>query len=54
MGPRRAEHQRQLAEVRKQEAVDQPDAKDLALKAEQQARADERRARQQVFAALRS
>ena len=34
--------------------MDERDAKDLALKAEQQARADETKARQQAFAALRS
>jgi serine/threonine protein kinase/Tfp pilus assembly protein PilF len=50
----RAEHQRQLAEVREREAVDERDAKDLALKAEQQARADETKARQRAFLALRS
>jgi serine/threonine protein kinase len=50
----RAEHQRELAETAKQEAVKERDAKDLALKAEQQARADETKARQQAFAALRS
>jgi tetratricopeptide (TPR) repeat protein len=53
-GLMRAEHQRGLAETAKQEAVKERDAKDLALKAEQQARADETRARQQAFAALRS
>src|SRR5262249_12415647 len=50
----RAEHQRQMAEAKEQEAVDERDAKDVALKAEQQARADETKARQQAFAALRS
>jgi serine/threonine-protein kinase len=50
----RAEHQQKLAENSKQEAVKERDAKDLALKAEQQARADETEARQQAFAALRS
>jgi serine/threonine protein kinase/Tfp pilus assembly protein PilF len=35
-------------------AVEERDAKDLALKAEQQAREDETRARRQAFAALRS
>jgi tetratricopeptide (TPR) repeat protein len=35
-------------------AVDEGDAKDVALKAEQQARADETRAREQAFAALRN
>jgi tetratricopeptide (TPR) repeat protein len=53
-GMLRAEQQRQLAEARKQEAADERDAKDVALKAEQQARADETKARQQAFAALRS
>jgi tetratricopeptide (TPR) repeat protein len=37
-----------------QQARDEANAKDVALKAEQQARADETRARQQAFAALRS
>jgi serine/threonine protein kinase/Tfp pilus assembly protein PilF len=41
------EHQRQLAEAKKQEAVNERDAKDKALKAERQAL-------QQAFAALRS
>jgi tetratricopeptide (TPR) repeat protein len=50
----RAEQQRQVAEAKKQEAVDERDAKDAALKAEQQARKDETKARQQAFAALRS
>jgi tetratricopeptide (TPR) repeat protein len=50
----RAEHQRQLAEEKKKEAEDESDAKDLALRAEKQARADEAKARQQAFAALRS
>jgi serine/threonine protein kinase len=53
-GMMRAEQQRQLAEARKQEAMDERDAKDAALQAEQQARADETKARQQAFAALRS
>ncbi len=50
----RAEQQRRLAEAKQQEAVEERDAKDVALKAEQQARADETKARQQAFAALRS
>jgi serine/threonine protein kinase len=37
-----------------QQAQDEADAKDVALKAEQQARADETKARQQAFTALRS
>ncbi len=37
-----------------QQAREERDAKDVALKAEQQARADETKARQQAFAALRS
>src|SRR5204863_1527463 len=49
-----AQRQRQFAEAKKQEAVDERDAKGLALKAEQQARADETKAREQAFAALRS
>jgi tetratricopeptide (TPR) repeat protein len=49
-----AEQQRDFAEAKKQEAVDERDAKARALKAEQQARRDETRARQQAFAALRS
>jgi eukaryotic-like serine/threonine-protein kinase len=50
----RAEQQRRLAETKERKAVDERDAKDAALKAEQQARADETQARQQAFAALRS
>jgi eukaryotic-like serine/threonine-protein kinase len=50
----KAERQQALAEARQKEAVDERDAKDAALKAEQQARADETKARQQAFAALRS
>jgi serine/threonine protein kinase/tetratricopeptide (TPR) repeat protein len=50
----RAKQERRLAEAKKKEAVKERDAKDLALKAEQQARADETKARQQAFAALRS
>jgi serine/threonine protein kinase len=50
----RADHHRGLAETAKREAVKERDAKDLALKAEQQARADETKARQQAFRALRS
>src|SRR5579864_4876881 len=50
----RAEHLRQLADAKKQEAVDEATAKDAALKREQQARADETKARQQAFTALRS
>jgi tetratricopeptide (TPR) repeat protein len=50
----RAEHQRQLAEDKKKEVEDERDAKDQALRAERQARADEAKARQQAFAALRS
>src|SRR5205823_7432493 len=41
-------------EAKRREAVDERNAKDLALKAEQKARVDETKARQQVFAALRS
>jgi serine/threonine protein kinase/tetratricopeptide (TPR) repeat protein len=41
----RAEQQRQLADAKAQEAVDERDAKATALRAEQQARADETRAR---------
>jgi serine/threonine protein kinase/tetratricopeptide (TPR) repeat protein len=50
----RAEQQRQLTEAKKQEVVEERDAKDRALQAEQQARADESRARRQAFAALQS
>jgi eukaryotic-like serine/threonine-protein kinase len=50
----RAEQQRHLAEAKQREAVAERDAKDLALKAEKQARADETKAGQQAFAALRS
>ena len=50
----RAEHHRQLAEAKKREALSERDAKDAALKSEKQARADETKARQQAFAALRS
>jgi serine/threonine protein kinase/Tfp pilus assembly protein PilF len=42
------------AEHNAQQARNEANAKDLALKAEQQARADETKARQQAFAALRS
>jgi tetratricopeptide (TPR) repeat protein len=42
------------AERNAKQARDERDAKDLALKAEQQARADEAKARHQAFAALRS
>jgi serine/threonine protein kinase/tetratricopeptide (TPR) repeat protein len=42
------------AERNAKQARDERDAKDAALKAEQQARADETKARQQAFAALRS
>jgi tetratricopeptide (TPR) repeat protein len=42
------------AERNAKQARDERDAKDVALKAEQQARADETKARQQAFAALRS
>jgi tetratricopeptide (TPR) repeat protein len=42
------------AERNAQQARDERDAKDRALKAEQQARQDETKARQQAFAALRS
>jgi len=42
------------AEHEQQKAVQERDAKNLALQAEQQARADETKARQQAFAALRS
>jgi tetratricopeptide (TPR) repeat protein len=42
------------AERNAKDARDERDAKDVALKAEQQAREDESRARQQAFAALRS
>src|SRR5262245_33911030 len=54
LGLVQAEHQRELAEDKKQEAVDEGNAKAAALAAEQQARADEAKARQQAFAALRS
>jgi serine/threonine protein kinase/tetratricopeptide (TPR) repeat protein len=54
LGLVQAEHQRQLVEGKKQEAEHERDAKGLALKAEQLARADETEARQQAFAALRS
>ena len=50
----RAGQQRQLAQAKEREAVQERDAKDLALKAEQRARADEAIARRQAFAALRS
>jgi eukaryotic-like serine/threonine-protein kinase len=49
-----AERQRKLAEAKTQEAVGERDAKGVALKAEQQARANETKARQQAFAALKS
>ncbi len=50
----RAEQQRQSAETKEREAMDERNAKDVALKAEQQARADEVKARRQAFDALRS
>jgi tetratricopeptide (TPR) repeat protein len=53
-GLARAEEQRQLAENKTKEVVAERDAKDVALKAEQRARADETKARQQAFDALRS
>jgi serine/threonine protein kinase/tetratricopeptide (TPR) repeat protein len=49
-----ARHQRKVAEGKTDEAVNESVAKGVALVAEQQARADETKARLQAFAALRS
>jgi tetratricopeptide (TPR) repeat protein len=51
---RRAMQAEAAANTNANQAREERDAKDLALKAEQQARADETKARQQAFAALRS
>jgi serine/threonine protein kinase len=49
-----AQRERHSAEAKEREAIVERDAKGVALKAEQQARADEAKAREQAFAALRS
>jgi serine/threonine protein kinase/tetratricopeptide (TPR) repeat protein len=54
LGLVQAKRQRQFADAKTQEAVNERNARDRALKAEQKARADETKARNQAFAALRS